>query len=336
MNWKSISSADTLDWLLKMNNPSVRYSTLIDLLDKPLDDPEVKKARKEIMERGIVPKILAKQKEGGFWVNATHFYIKTKYRGTVWTLLVLAELYADGNHEKVRKACEFILEHSQEESGGFSYKSAERSAKGGDHDKVLPCLTGNMVWSLLRFGLSEDPRVQKGIDWITTYQRFDDGVKAPRGWPYSHENCWGRHTCHMGVVKALKALAEIPVEKRDQKVRKTIEEGAEYLLGHHIFKRSHDLTTVSNLRWLEFGFAPMANIDVLEILDILTALGYKDERMQEAVDVVILKQNEGRWNLDTTYNGRFQVNIEQKGKPSKWITLGSLRVLKRFYSVESK
>jgi hypothetical protein len=41
-----------------------------------------------------------------------------------------------------------------------------------------------MVYSLIRLGMLEDPRVQKSIDWITRYQRFDDGeCKAPRGFP---------------------------------------------------------------------------------------------------------------------------------------------------------
>jgi hypothetical protein len=34
--------------------------------------------------------------------------------------------------------------------------------------------------------------------------------------------------------------------------------------------------------------------------------------------------------LESTFNGRFQVNIEKKDKPSKWITYRALRVLKRF------
>jgi len=73
--------------------------------------------------------------------------------------------------------------------------------------------------------------------------------------------------------------------------------------------------------------------DVLEILGILTRLGCKDERMQEAVDLVVTKQNaEGRWKLENTYNGRFHTNIEMKGKPSKWITLNALSMLKRYYS----
>jgi hypothetical protein len=77
----------------------------------------------------------------------------------------------------------------------------------------------------------------------------------------------------------------------------------------------------------------MYNTDALEVLGILTKLGYKDKRMQEAVDLVISKQDEqGRWMLEYTYNGRFQVNIERKGKPSKWVTLNALRALKRFYS----
>jgi hypothetical protein len=55
--------------------------------------------------------------------------------------------------------------------------------------------------------------------------------------------------------------------------------------------------------------------------------------MQEAVDLVVSKQdNQGRWTLENTFNGRFQVNIEQKGKPSKWITLNALQVLKRVYA----
>jgi hypothetical protein len=77
----------------------------------------------------------------------------------------------------------------------------------------------------------------------------------------------------------------------------------------------------------------MYQTDVLEVLGILTGLGVKDERMQEAVDLVLAKQDEqGKWKLESTFNGRFQTNIEQKGKSSKWITLNALKVLKRFYN----
>lgn len=331
--WKSVLKADPTEWLLGEDNPSVRCFTLVDVLDKSEKDPEVEKSRKAIMQIGPVPKILSKQKSGGYWGIAENFYVKGKYKGTVWQLMVLAELGADPDEDRVKHACEFILEHSQDpESGGFSYMSA--SSGRGAHGKVLPCLTGNMVWGLIRLGFLKDVRVQKGIDWIVRYQRFDDGVKeAAEGWPYeNHKSCWGRHSCHMGVVKTLKALAEIPADERSENVKFTIRKGAEYILKHHVHKRSHDLTRVSKPDWLRFGFPLMWNDDVLEILGILTKLGYHDERMQEAVDVVVSKQeNLGRWKLERSFNGRFQVNIEQVGKPSKWITLNALRVLKRFY-----
>jgi len=331
-DWRSFLKADPTDWLVEKDNPSVRCFTLTDILGKPENDCEVREAKDEIMEVGAVPKILTRQSTEGYWETPKNFY-KAKYKGTVWQLIILAELGADGKDERIRKACEFILDNSQDrESGGFSDRESVKTG-GGTHNGVMPCLTGNMVWSLIRLGYLEDPRVQRGIDWIVTYQRFDDGIKeAPKGWPYRNKHCWGTHTCHMGVVKALKALSEIPPNKRSKDVTKTIEKGVEHMLKHHIHKRSHDLSCVSKPGWLRFSFPLMWQTDVLEILEILTKLGYKDKRMQEAVDLVVSKQDaQGRWKLENTFNGRFQVDIEQKGKASKWITLNALKTLKGFY-----
>jgi hypothetical protein len=259
---------------------------------------------------------------------------RAKYNGTVWQLLVLAELGADEKNEQVRKACEFILENSQDrESGGFCVNASVKEG-GGRHSEVIPCLTGKVIWSLIRLGCLEDQRTQRGINWITRYQRFDDGTKdAPKGWPYDRlKMCFGKHTCHMGAVKALKALAEIPENRRSTDVRKTIDKGVEYMLMHHIHKRSHDLGQVSKPGWLRFGFPLMYQTDIVEIFGIMTKLGVKDKRMQEALDVVVSKQDaKGRWKLENTFNGRLQVDIEQKNKPSKWVTLNALKILKRFY-----
>ncbi len=77
------------------------------------------------------------------------------------------------------------------------------------------------------------------------------------------------------------------------------------MLVHHIHKQSHDLGRVSKPGWKKFGFPLMYQTDVLEILGILTSLGYRDERMQEAVDLLVSKQDaRGRWKLESTFNGR--------------------------------
>ncbi len=336
-NWNSFLPSDLTLWLLEEENPSVRYLTLTQVLGKSMDDREVLRARKNVMSTGIVPSILAKQKQGGYWEKLEDFYMRTKYKGTIWQLIIMAELETDGRDPRVRRAVEFILTISQDrQSGGFSYDGSLKN--GGHHSKVLPCLTGNMVWSMIKLGYLDDPRVQQGIDWITTYQRFDDGIPvAPKGWPYEKlEQCWGRHTCSAGVVKTLKALAEIPPKKRTREVKACIEEGAEFLLRHHVFKRSHDLRRTAKPKWLKLAFPTMWDTDVLEILLILTGLGYRDKRMLDAVGLLISKQDEdSRWNLEQTYNGRFQANIEQKGKSSKWITFRAVRVMKNFLSAQN-
>ncbi|MFA5365111.1 MAG: nitrogen fixation protein NifH [Candidatus Bathyarchaeia archaeon] len=333
-NWKSVLKGDPTEWLQETDNPSVHYFTLTDVLEKPENDPEVKEAKAEIMTHGVVPKILGKQNNEGYWETPQSFYT-AKYKGTVWQLIILAEIGADKKDERIKKACEFILDNSQDyDSNGFSISHSSKVG-GGRHNEVIPCLTGNMVWSLIKLGYLDDPRIEHAINWITKYQRFDDGLEQPpKGWPYDKAtSCFGKHSCHMGVVKALKALAAIPAYRRSGGVQSVIENGAEYLLIHNVHKRSHDLTRLSKPSWVHFGFPLMYQTDVLEILGILTSLGYKDERMQEAVDLVVSKQDEqGKWNLERTFNGRFQVNIEQKGKPSKWITLNALKVLKSFYS----
>ena len=67
---------------------------------------------------------------------------------------------------------------------------------------------------------------------------------------------------------------------------------------------------------------------MLEILGLLTRLGVRDERMDEALALVAAKQDaQGRWKLQSTFNGRFVVDIEAKGEPSRWITLRALQVL---------
>ena len=277
---KSRLKADPTDWLLQDDNPSVRYLTLKDLLGKKEQDDEVSEARARIMEVGP-----------GSWGAPEDFYGRTKYRGTVWNLIVLAELRADPEDAKVNAACEFVMKWSQDRSsGGFSHRGTGQ--RGGQRSGVICCLTGNMAFSLSRLGYARDPRVIKALDWITTYMRYEIVSEAPQEWPYTSFHCWRDHTCRSGAVKTLKALAEVPKKERTKAIQAKIEEGAEYLLAQHIFKKPPGLRSVARKEWLKFGFPLMWNTDILEILDILTRLGYRDERMNEAMEVVLSKQGE--------------------------------------------
>ncbi|HZK05114.1 MAG TPA: hypothetical protein VFC82_04610 [Actinomycetaceae bacterium] len=327
----------TVRWLLEDDNPSVRYFTLRDLLGRTDDDGDVEEARHAIMLRGAVPLLLGRQREAGYLAEYRRFYT-AKYAGLVWSLIVLAELGAQRN-DQIAEQCEYLFANAQElRDGGFAMNTAARTG-GGRITEVIPCLTGNLVWALIRFGYIDDPRLLQAVDWLTTYMRFNDGVETePQVQPYDrYEICWGAHTCFMGVVKALKGLGEIPAPRRTDAVEETIRRSVEFLLIHHVHKRSHDLEKVSKPGWKRFSFPLMYQTDVLEILDLLTGLGIADARMDEAVSLVRSKQGtDGRWRMDNTYTtDKLLIPFEAKGEPSKWITLRALRVLQRYAPVSA-
>jgi len=328
--------SDVIGWLTGKDNPSVRFFTLASLVEKPPDDPEVVESKNAIMEYGPVPRILGMQHEDGTWGDDPRKFYTDKYGGTSWVLLILAELGADPNDRRIRKACEFILDHSQDKEGaGFSYMQSEKTG-WGLAGGVIPCLTGNMAYSLIKLGYMDDARVGDALDWIVKHQRADDAEDGPPvGKVYEkYVMCWGRHSCHMGVAKALKALAALPPSLRTAGMEKKIAELSEYFLKHHIYKMSHDLGKVSKPGWLKFGFPLMYNTDVLELLGIFTSLGIKDPRLNEAVDAVRKKMcADGTWKLENSFNGKMPVDIEEKGAPSKWVTLKALCALKAYGQV---
>lgn len=165
--------------------------------------------------------------------------------------------------------------------------------------------------------------------------RFNDGAADdPQVPPYDRfEMCWGAHTCHMGVLKALKGLSAFPVEKRTKETCDTIKKAAEFMLIHHIYKCSRNLKRTSKPGWLKFGYPLMYRTDIPEIPDTLTGLCDHDSRMDEAVNLVAAKQDDaGRWETENTYNSdRLLVPFTRENEPCKWITLRVMRVLKRYH-----
>jgi len=239
----------------------------------------------------------------------------------------------------VQKACEFLFEHSFEnQTGGFSFRCDKNSQALKNNEG--PCLTGKMVWALVKFGYLNDPRAQKAIHWLTEYGRCDDGIdKDPEGYPYRNQSkktksCWGKHTCYRNIFWRLKALSTIPPKNRTKKINQTIDEAAEFILKHHVYKRSHNLNEIIKDKWMSFIFPCFSEIDILQVLETLTHLGYKDKRMDDAIKYVFSRQTEsGRWILDKALKGRIRAKLEEPGVESKWITYKAIKTLNRWDSL---
>ena len=329
MNWQKSLKGDSLSWLLEPDpvNPSVRYFALRDLLDRAEDDPELRRAREELMSTGPIPAILAAQHPEGYWGKSGSGY-SPKYRGTVWQIIFFAELGADPEDERVHRGCEYLLSYNLAPTGAFSANRPPRPSG------VLHCLNGNLLSALFRLGYADDPRVQAALTWqiraITGEGEIDYYQSGTSGPGFACGVNLGQ-PCGWGAIKAIKALSAIPPTQCTPPVQRAIEAGVEFLLGHDPAKADYPYTERVSGTWFKFGFPLSYWSDVLEITAVLATLGYgRDPRLANAFQFILEKQDaQGRWKLENSLKGKMWVDIEQRGKPSKWITLRVLRVLKQ-------
>ncbi|MDH5783064.1 MAG: hypothetical protein OEZ35_05305 [Candidatus Bathyarchaeota archaeon] len=339
-------------WLLEEENPSVRYFTLRDLLNRREDDLELKAAKATIPASKAITKIFSKQKPEGHWEEPANPY-HPKYKSSYWQIMILGQLGIDRSDERVRKACEYAFQFQLDE-GGFSSSTPERALKEYEwlHEKgkKLPspnewassmvfehqysCLTGNMAAALTRIGYVNDSRVKKALEWLVKIQNKDGGWLCP----YWRAHVKDTHGCFYGTICSLEAFSEIPRRNLTKEMKQTIERGGEFLLMHCLFKANHHGYKVINQSWLKLSFPWFYRYNILRGLDVLTKLGYiKDERLSDAVQLLLQKRRQdGKWILESAPTSRMQANIETVGKPSKWITLYALRVLKRLHKLHNE
>lgn len=318
---------DPLPWLLEPDpaNPAVRYYALRDLLDRPENDPELQRAKAEIMTTGPVTAILAAQDLEGYWIKPGAGY-SPKYRGTVWQILFLAELGADLGDERVRRGCEYLLSHNPASTGAFSFSRGPRG--------VVHCLNGNLLSALINLGYVDDPRLQAAIRWQVQAITGEGGVHyykwATAGPGFACGINLGQ-PCGWGAVKALNALSAIASDQQTHAMRRAIEAGVEFLLSRDPAVADYPYTRRVSPTWFKFSFPLSYWSDVLECTAALVKLGYgRDPRLANAVQFILGKQDaQGCWKLENSLNGKMWMDIEKRGEPSKWVTLRALRVLKR-------
>lgn len=339
-------SDPVVDWLLEKRDPGVRYFALRDLLGAPEEDADVQAARKATLRTSPVQDILAAQKPEGYWVKPGAGY-GPKYSGTVWSLIFLGQFGADGRDGRIRRGVDYLLEHTRAPApyGGFS---ANAAPTGSVH-----CLQGNLCASLLALGYSADPRLQEALDWLARSvvgegigpavtkggSREEEAARAPRYYRSGNSGsgflCSANNQlpCAWGAIPAMDALSRVPPRERTKVMRRAIDAGVEFLLGGDPAVADYPTPYGGKPSgsWYRLGY-PLGYVqDVLHNLEVLTALGFgRDKRLSGAAELILGKrQPNGRWLLEYSYNGKTWVDVEEKRKPSKWVTLRARRVFHR-------
>ncbi len=326
-----------LDWLLEREDPPIRLFALHDILGRSPKSKEVLEAREQIRKYPPVRKVLSARTKDGYWPPRETFY-SPKWTSTVWPLMLLGEMGFTPD-EGVKHACEKFLDLHQLDNGAFTCPSpleVKRWERGHPGKKAKrweePCLTGNMIRTLLVFGYGEDRRVKKAIDWMPEHQ-LDDG-----GWNCNYPEKKVKHSSFMSTIEPLWAYAEIPRKNWTRKMKRSAEEGAEFLLMHRVYKSDHHHWKHSLPFATAFHFPMYYYYDALHGLRVLAKLGYgDDERVRDAVHLILSKRSpDGRWLLEGDWSREPEaqenkrkalVDVEELWKPSKWVTLNCFRAL---------
>ncbi len=319
--------AEILDWLLEKKNPSVRYYAQKKLLGLDEGAVEVHESKAVIMDSGIVKEIFKEQTPEGHWGSEDDLYLP-KYKATTHQLLILAELGATRTPE-IEKAMEHVYRF-QRNSGHF-LTLQPKTEKGKDSVvKDGCCYDGNILSYLVHFGYLDDPRTRKLLEFTYGYYDKENTGWKCRAYPIDPTRVFPVN-CFMGRTKILKAFSMIREEKRSPEMKRIIGLEVEEILENKVYQylRSPDGSRKDKAGWTKFGFPLFYQADILEIMVTLTRLGIRDDRMQDAIDVILkARQPDGKWLLKNTYNGKMFIDIEEKHKPSKWITLMALTILK--------
>ena len=187
--------AETLDWLLEPENPAVAVLTRRTLLGEP-DDAAAEKLWARRNDYAPVAEILRQQRADGSWDEPSRDY--QKYGGSLWQIVFLGELWADGSDERVQRAADYAFSR-QKPDGSWS-----ANPKAAYH---MPCLTANVGRGLARMGWASDERIVAAVRSIAEgYERLGF-LGCSDMQPYTLNGY-----CHMLAPKVLLFLGEVPSE----------------------------------------------------------------------------------------------------------------------------
>jgi hypothetical protein len=315
------NSGAVIGWLLD-SDPSIRWQVMRDLLDAP--ESEWRAERAKVETEGWGARLLSCQDDDGQWAGGAFVprdfdprewqEVGQPWTATTFSLTQLREFGLDPSSDRARRTVELIGANSRWDEGGQPYWEGE----------VEECINGRTVADGAYFGVDVSAIVDRLVG-----ERQGDG-----GWNCERINGSVRSS-FASTINVLEGLLEYEQATggtpESQEVRRS---GEEYLLARKLFRRLSTGESADE-RFLSFLHPNRWHYDVLRALDyfrsaaILTGAD-PDPRLGEAVDHVRSRRlAEGTWPLDWSPAGRVWFEVDDgQGKPSRWVTLRAMRVLR--------
>jgi hypothetical protein len=314
-------SSSVIDWLLE-SDPSIRWQVLRDLLDAPKSEWMAERAKVET--EGWGAKLLSYQDDDGQWAGGSFVpagfearewqEVGQPWTATTFSLSQLRQFGLSPLSDRARQTVELIGENSRWDEGGQPYWAGE----------VEECINGRTVADGAYFGVDVSSIVERLV-----HERQRDG-----GWNCERVNGSVASSFHT-TINVLEGLLEYErATGGTPQSREARRSGEEYLLKRNLFRRL-GTGEPADPRFLQFQHPNRWRYDILRALDyfrssaLLTG-AHPDTRVAEAIDHVRSRRlADGTWLLDGSPSGRVWFAIDEgPGKPSRWVTLRALRVLR--------
>jgi hypothetical protein len=212
---------------------------------------------------------------------------------------------------------------TQLESGGFGWDPPNQP---GDYHSAI------LIESLAKIGFLQDHRLKKAYDWLVHRQRLDGGFWCKKtGQIGGHRE--KERSCAFATMFVLGALAQNP-KLRNSEAAKS---GDDFLF--ECWEKRGKIKYAGHDSQIETGWEklkyPFTDYKILKFLDILSQFEYARQRLQksEMIDLLLSKQDDkGRFTTESIHQVWSDFDFGQKEKPSRWITLLALRIVRRIYT----
>jgi hypothetical protein len=279
-------------------------------------------------------KILKKQQPDGSWprpVENKHPAINHALIETWRQFRYLVERYAfTREHPQVERVAEFF----------FSCQTEERDIRGFLANQYVPSYTGANLALLIQAGYADDPRIEKGFQWLLGMHQADGGWSIPM---FTHKLDWvTQYRLSSEIAEPLQLDRTKPFSHHLTgmvlsafAVNPTYHHSGE--AGELLKSRFFQPDAYSSYRavsyWVRFEH-PFWWTNLLTALDSLSRMGFssQDEQIRKGLDWLREHQEQsGLWRVS-------YMKLEEKEKDTAkalemklWVSLAVCRVFRRFY-----
>jgi hypothetical protein len=303
---------NTIDWLLD-SDPAIRWQAMRDLTGAGAMAIAAERAR--VPREGVGAEILARQGSDGAWHRAG----APDWLPTLFTMMFLRSTGADRADPAIDSAVTRL-------AAGFRWHESF-GEKPFFEGEVEPCINGGALALGAYFGRPADQLARRLLG-----EQLEDG-----GWnceaPKSQRSSFHTTICVLeGLLEYQRAVGSAPAIVPD--IVAARRRGEAFLLERELFRRRSS-GEIANAAFLDFAFPPRYHYDILRALDYLREAGFQpDARIEDALRVVEgRRQADGRWLLDRAHVEALAFELDESvGKPSRWITLRALRVVRWYES----